>query len=123
MKDSITYKGFIATVHYNADDEIFYGKIEEIDDLISFEGKSVSELKKAFINAVEDYLEVCKKYNKPVMKSYKGSFNIRIEPELHRKAVRKSLRMGISLNQLIQKAIEKELIEEKKDAQRRITIG
>jgi len=123
MKDSITYKGFIATVHFNADDEVFYGKIEEIDDLISFEGKSVSELKKAFINAVEDYMEVCAKYDKPVMKSYKGSFNVRIEPELHRKAVRKSLRMGISLNQLIQKAIEKELVEDSEKTQRRITIG
>ena len=123
MKDSITYKGFIATVHFNADDEVFYGKIEEIDDLISFEGKSVAELKKAFINAVEDYIGVCEKYDKPVMKSYKGSFNVRIEPELHRKAVRKSLRMGISLNQLIQKAIEKELIEDSEKTQRRITIG
>ena len=123
MKDSITYKGFIATVHFNADDEVFYGKIEEIDDLISFEGKSVAELKKAFINAVEDYIEVCEKYDKPVMKSYKGSFNVRIEPELHRKAVRKSLRMGISLNQLIQRAIEKELIEDSEKTQRRITIG
>jgi len=121
MKDSLTYKGFIATVHYNADDEIFFGKIEEIDDLVSFEGKSVSELKKAFINAVEDYIKICEKYQKPLMKSYKGSFNVRIEPELHRMAVRKSLQMGISLNQLIQKAIEKEVIEE--EAQRRLTIG
>jgi len=123
MKDSLTYKGFIATVHFNADDEIFFGKIEEIDDLISFEGKSVPELKKAFINAVDDYLNICEKYKKPVMKSYKGSFNVRIEPELHRKAVRKSLLMGISLNQLIQKAIEKEVIEEKTDAQQRLTTG
>ena len=122
MKDSLTYKGFIATVHFNADDEIFFGKIEEIDDLISFEGKSVTELKKAFISAVDDYIDICKKHEKPLMKSYKGSFNVRIEPELHRMAVRKSLRMGISLNQLIQKAIEKEVKEDKKNVQRRITI-
>ena len=111
MKDSITYKGFIATVHFSAEDDCFFGKIEEIDDLISFEGKSVNELKKAFISAVEDYIHLCEKNKKPLMKSYKGSFNIRIEPELHRKAVRKSLSMGISLNQLVQKAIEKELVE------------
>jgi predicted HicB family RNase H-like nuclease len=116
MKDSLSYKGFIAAVHFNADDDVFFGKIEEIDDLISFEGRSVSELKKAFITAVDDYLEFCEEHHKPVMKSYKGSFNVRIEPELHRMAVRKSLRLGISLNQLVQKAIEKEVFDDKKRA-------
>ena len=64
MKDILIYKEYIGSVHFNADDEIFYGRIEGIDDLISFEGSSVKELKKAFEDSVEDYLELCKKAGK-----------------------------------------------------------
>ena len=103
------YKNFIGCVHFNADDEIFYGKIEGINDLVTFEGKSVKKLKKAFEEAVEDYLQLCELVGKPAAKSYKSSFNVRIPQELHRQTVQKALMSGISLNQLIQKALEKEV--------------
>ncbi len=111
MKDLIEYKGFLGSVHFSPEDEVFFGKIEGIDDLVTFEGESVSQLKKAFAEAVRDYLDLCKAQKKNPEKSFKGSFNIRIPSELHRKAFRKSLRSGMSLNQLVQKAIEKELAE------------
>ena len=60
MKDSITYKDFIGSVHYNSNDEVFYGKIEEIDDLVTFEGKSKRELKKSFQEGVNDYILIFK---------------------------------------------------------------
>ena len=60
MNDKLEFKDFIGSVHFSSDDEIFYGKIEGIDDLITFEGKSVDELQLAFTEAVEDYLELCK---------------------------------------------------------------
>jgi len=110
-KDYLEYKGFIGTVHFSTEDEMFFGKIEGIPDLISFEGMSVKELKKAFQEAVNSYIELCKEHNKPVVKSLKGTFNIRINPELHRRAYNISSARGISLNQLVQKAIEKELSE------------
>ena len=53
-KDKIIYKDFIGTVHYSTDDELFYGKIEGINDLVTFEGLSVKELKLAFEEAVDD---------------------------------------------------------------------
>jgi len=109
MKDILTHEGFIGSVHFSAEDECFYGKIEGIDDLITFEGQDTKKLKKAFLEAVADYKALCDKYHKPVSKSYKGSFNVRIAPELHKKAVQKSLMLGISLNQLVQKAIEEEV--------------
>ena len=105
MKDLIKYKEYLGTVHFSAEDEVFYGKIEGVDDLISFEGKTVKELKQAFIEAVEDYEELCVQAGKSGEKSYKGSFNVRIAPELHRQAARISMELGISLNQLIEKAI------------------
>ncbi len=105
MKDVIKYKNFIGSVHYSAEDNVFYGKLEGIDDLVTFEGDSVEELKNALAEAVEDYTELCHETGKPLYKPYKGSFNIRIKPDLHRKAALKSTELGISLNQLVEKAI------------------
>ncbi|HPB82494.1 MAG TPA: type II toxin-antitoxin system HicB family antitoxin [Spirochaetota bacterium] len=113
MKDILNYKEFIGSVHFNSDDEIFYGKIEGINDLVTFEGKSVKELLASFKEAVEDYIVLCKSNKKPVYKSYKGSFNVRISPALHRKAFEKALSLGIPLNQLVQKAIENEVSSNK----------
>ena len=59
MKDVMEYKDYIGSVHFEADDEIFFGKIEAINDLVMFEGQSVQELKKAFHDAVDDYLATC----------------------------------------------------------------
>lgn len=105
MKNAIKYKEYLGSVHFSAEDEVFYGKLEGIEDHISFEGDSVENLKQAFRDAVEDYLEICRTSGKSPEKSYKGSFNIRIDPELHKKAARKSVELGISLNQLVEKAI------------------
>ena len=112
MKDVLVYKDYIGSVHFNADDEVFFGKIEGIEDLVSFEGDSVIELKKAFEEAVDDYLEICKENGKKTHKSYKGSFNVRIAPDIHKKATRLALMKGMSLNQFIQKAVEEEVIRE-----------
>lgn len=111
MKDILQYKDFIGSVRFSTEDECFFGKIEGINDLVTFEGQSVRELKKAFREAVEDYTELCKLKGKHMYKSYNGSFNVRITPELHKKAVHKSLKLGISLNQLIRRAIEEEIKE------------
>lgn len=100
------YKDYIGLVHYSTEDELFFGKIERINDLISFEGSSVAELKSAFEDAVEDYLELCKLNGKEPEKTYKGSFNIRIRPELHKQAVQRALIEGKSLNQYVEEAIE-----------------
>ena len=112
MKDILQYKDFIGSVHFNADDEIFFGRIEGVDDLISFEGNTVSELKQAFEEAVDDYVVLCKEHGKKIEKSYKGSFNVRIAPEIHKKAKMLSIMRGISLNQFIQKAVEQEVLRE-----------
>jgi len=112
MKDFLQYKEYIGSVHFNSEDEVFFGKIEGIEDLISFEGISVTELKNSFIESVDDYINLCKESGKKNEKSYKGSFNVRIAPEIHKKAKRLAIMKGISLNQFIQKAVEEEVIRE-----------
>lgn len=108
-KDYLEYNGFHGTVHYSNEDAIFFGKISAIHDLITFEGSSVKELQKSFKEAVDDYIEICAAKNKPLLKSMKGSFNVRVTPELHQKVAKASLIQGMSLNQFVQKAIESKL--------------
>lgn len=102
----LEYKEFIGSVNYTDEDECFYGRIEGISDLVTFEGASVKELKKSFKAAVEDYIELCKQLNKEPYKSVKGSFNIRLEPKLHYSAIYTALKKGISLNQFVTEAIK-----------------
>lgn len=106
MIDRIKYKEFIGSVHFSADDDIFFGKIEGVNDLVTFEGNTVKQLKKAFKEAVEDYIDLCKQTGKEIFKSFKGSFNVRINPELHSLAFEKAVLEGKTLNQFVQDAIE-----------------
>lgn len=109
MKDVIKYKGFIGSVHYANEDRVFYGKLEGINDLITFEGSTVDELEEGFKYMVEEHIEDCSKKNIPVEKSYKGNLNIRLSPDLHKKAAYNATLKGISLNQYINDAIKKEI--------------
>ncbi len=106
MTDKLKYKDFIGSVHFSAEDEVFFGKIEGISDLVTFEGSTVSKLKKSFKEAVEDYIELCQDVGKNIFKSFKGSFNVRVNPKLHSQAFKKALIEGKTLNQFVKEAIE-----------------
>ena len=109
MKDVIIYKDYVGSVRYSADDEVFFGKIEGIDDLVIFEGQSVPQLKEAFHEAVHDYIEIANANGKKPEKTYRGSLNIRLKPEVHKKANRLALMSGKTLNQFINEAVEHEI--------------
>ena len=103
------YKDFYGSVEYSASDECFFGKIIGTADLVTFEGESVKKLKTAFNEAVEDYLILCKEAGKEPGKTYKGSFNVRLSPELHRQTAVLAKKMNLSLNRFIEKAITDEI--------------
>lgn len=107
MNDILEYKGYSANVHFSAEEDIFYGKIFGINDLVSFEGETVKELKQAFREAVDDYLETCKEIGKEPDKTYKGVFNVRIPSNLHRQAAIVAATKNITLNDLVKTAIDK----------------
>jgi predicted HicB family RNase H-like nuclease len=113
MNDIIKYKNYIGSLHYSSEDEVFFGKIEGINDSITFEGQTVSELKKAFEEAVDDYLKMCELHNKAPDKTYKGSFNVRISPKLHRQAANKAACLGVSLNHYIEESIREYTVKKK----------
>lgn len=112
MKDVLMYKGFIGSVHFDAEDHVFHGKIEGINDLVTFEGNAVKEIIRAFHEAADDYLSLCKETGKEPIKSARGSFNVRISPEIHQRILEITAIEQISLNRFVEKAIEKE-VEEK----------
>ncbi|MGF7080274.1 type II toxin-antitoxin system HicB family antitoxin [Mucilaginibacter sp. UYCu711] len=105
MIDSLKYQDYTATIHYSADDEVFFGKVIGINDLITFEGISVAELKYAFKEAMEDYIETCKSIGKSPDKTYKGVFNVRVPAGLHKKAAIFALQHRITLNDFVKTAL------------------
>lgn len=109
MKDALKYKRFIGSVHFAPEDRIFYGKVEGVNDLITFEGSTVDELENGFKYMVDEHIKDCDKNNTPVEKSYKGNLYIRLSPEVHKKAAYNASLKGISLNQYINDAIKKEI--------------
>jgi len=100
----LKYKNFYGSVEYTADDDCFFGKIIGTTDLVTFEGDCVDSLKTAFAEAVEDYLALCREVGKEPQKTYKGSLNVRINPELHREASVLASRKGVSLNAFVERA-------------------
>ena len=109
MTDRLEYDGFIGSVHYSSRDETFFGKLEGVNDLITFEGSTVRELKKSFVEAVKDYQSLCRETGKDVLKSFKGSFNVRIPPDMHMQVFTRAKMEGKNLNEFVQEAIAREL--------------
>ena len=105
----LTYKGFVGSVSFSAEDDVFFGKVEGINDLITFEAKSVSELKNAFHYVIDEHIKDCENENAPVEKSYKGSFNLRLTPDLHRRAFIMAKSQGRTLNAFVRESIERRL--------------
>lgn len=106
MSELIEYRGYHGSVHFDADDLIFHGKIEFIRALISYEATNAVELKQAFEEAIDDYLETCERHNIEPEKPFKGSFNIRVKPELHRKLAIAANNRDIKLNSFIAETLE-----------------
>jgi len=107
MKDMMEYKGYYGSVHFDEEEKTFYGKVEFVKALISYEATTAKKFRKAFENAVDDYLDLCRERNAEPEKPFKGTFNVRLLPELHRRAVLTAKRKGLTLNKFVAEALEK----------------
>lgn len=105
--NAMNYKGFAARVEYSEDDACFIGHIAGIRDVIGFHGETVAELRAAFEEAVDDYLETCKKLGQEPKRPYSGQFRLRLDPELHARAAMVAESRGKSLNAWVSDVIEK----------------
>ena len=102
----LTYKGYFTEIHYSEEDKILFGKVEGISDIINFESESSKEIEEEFHKAVDDYLKLCKELGKSPERAYKGTFNVRISPKLHRDLTLYAEQHGETLNFAVEKAIE-----------------
>ncbi len=107
--NTLKYKDFIGSVAFSEADGVFFGKIEGIDGLVNFEGESVTELTEAFHEAVDDYLAYCKEEGIEPHKSYSGSLNVRLTPDIHSRIALLAKQMGVSINAFIRNAVEKQI--------------
>lgn len=95
------YKGYIGHVEYDDEAKIFHGEVVGLKDIITFQGKSVEELEQAFKDSINDYLRWCKKRGEKPEKTFSGTFNLRIPPELHAKLALHAKTLGLSLNSYV----------------------
>lgn len=95
----MTYKGYSARIEYDDEDEIFFGRLAGIRDGVSFHADTVAELKAAFHEAVDDYIETCAKIGKSPQKPYSGNLMLRVDPAVHSKVALAAEIAGKSLNQ------------------------
>ena len=107
--NTMKYKDFIGSVAFSEADGVFFGKIEGIDGLVNFEGESVARLTEAFHEAVDDYLAYCEEEGVEPHKSYSGSLNVRLTPDIHSRAAYLAKQAGISINSFIRAAVEKQI--------------
>lgn len=112
MKNTMEYKGYIGSVEFSAEDELFFGKVQGIRSLISYEGRTASELVEDFHGAVDDYLTLCEAEGELPETAYKGSLNIRLGQDLHRSAAIYAIAHGQSLNSFIENAVREKLLQQ-----------
>jgi predicted HicB family RNase H-like nuclease len=101
------YKGYEAVVEYDEDAGIFHGEVIDLRDVITFQGKSVSGLKKALAGSVEDYLAFCRERGEEPEKPFSGQFVVRADPALHKAMFSAAKRAGMSLNKWVTSTLEK----------------
>lgn len=109
MSNTMEYKNYVGSVEFSESDGVFFGKVMGIRALISYEGTTAKELVDDFHGAVDDYLALCEATGKEPERAYKGSFNVRISPELHKQAVIYASSRQITLNHLVESALRDRL--------------
>jgi predicted HicB family RNase H-like nuclease len=100
------YKGYTGYVEFDPDADVFHGEVVDTRDVITFQGKTVRELKKAFRDSVDDYLEYCEERGEEPDRPFSGKFVLRLSPELHHRAYLRALESGKSLNVWVTEVLE-----------------
>lgn len=97
----LTYKGYSGHVEFDDEARIFHGEVLDLNDVITFQGRSVDELEEAFRDSIDDYLEFCAERGEEPDRPFSGRLMLRVPAEMHRGLWVEAKRLGKSLNQLI----------------------
>ena len=98
MKNTLTYRGYTASIDFDPDDNILVGRVLEIDDIIGFHGESVATFTAAFHEAIDDYVVACEKLGQAPEKPASGRLMLRVSPVVHAAALKAAAHTGQSLN-------------------------
>ncbi|NQZ12441.1 MAG: type II toxin-antitoxin system HicB family antitoxin [Algicola sp.] len=104
--NTLNYKGYTAKVEFDTEDNILFGNLIGIRDTVGFHGESVSELKTAFYEAVDFYLESCEKADRKPNKPFSGKFMVRVDSSLHAEIAAAAIHEGKSLNKWVSDTLE-----------------
>lgn len=96
-----TYKGYNGKVEYDSDADLFHGEVVDLRDVITFQGRSVDELKIAFRESIDDYIAFCEEKGERPEKPFTGKLMLRLPPDVHRKVFLQAKKEGKSLNEFI----------------------
>lgn len=113
MNNLLKYKGYYGSMEISLEDKVLHGKIECINDLVTYEAQNVDALQSAFEVAVDDYLETCAEIGKEPDRTMSGTFNVRIGEILHKKAYLKSCSLGVTLNEFVRLSVSEKLDDKK----------
>lgn len=103
------YKGYYGKVEFDEESNIFHGEVINISDVVTFEGTSVDELKQAFQDSIDDYLDFCAERGEDPVKPYSGRFVVRTNPELHKSIAIEAKEEGKSLNALVNEILSESI--------------
>jgi len=103
----VEYKGYFGKVEFDDKANIFYGEVINLRDVVTFQGETVEDLRKAFRESVDDYLEFCAARGEEPEKPYSGKFVVRVDPELHKTISIQAKKNGKSLNAWVYSTLSK----------------
>lgn len=103
---TLEYKGYIARIDVDDENDRFHGRVINISDVINFKGKSMAELKKEFARSIETYFDFCRDEGEEPEQPFSGRFVLRVDPAVHRAITRAAEREGVSINKWAEHQLE-----------------
>jgi predicted HicB family RNase H-like nuclease len=105
MTNTMQYRGYVASMIFDAEDKVIVGRVLDIDDIITFHGESVDEFESNFHTVVDDYITACEKLGTAPEKPASGRLMLRVSPTVHAAALKAAARKGVSLNKWAEQAL------------------
>lgn len=103
----IEYKKYMGTFEFDPENDTFHGTVINTNDVITFYGSSVAELRKEMRRSVDEYLAFCREQGRPPEKPFSGKLILRTTPALHRRVASEAARRRLSMNAYVQEVLEK----------------
>ena len=104
---TMTHEGYVARIELDEEASLFHGEVINTRDVLTFQGRTLDELKAAFADTIADYIEWCGERGKQPERPYSGNFTVRLSPELHRRIATAAAREGKSVNAFVAETLER----------------